>query len=70
MHEVVVVQLAAGWVKHVPVTPKIRESNDHPRSFTVSQYHQALPTPPFLHTTVYNKQSKHVAVIITPKYGW
>ena len=47
MHEVAAVQLAAGWVKHALVTPRIRESSDHPRSFTGSQYHQASPMPHF-----------------------
>ena len=70
LHEVAAVQLAAGWVKHVSITPKICKSSDHPCSFAGSQYHQASPTPPFLHTAVYNKQSKHVAVIITPTFGW
>ena len=70
VHEVAAVQLAAGWVKHAPVTPKVRESSDHPRSFAGSQYHPASPMPPFLHTAVYNKQPKHVAVIITPTFGW
>ena len=47
MHEVAAVQPAAGWVRHALVTPRIRESTDHPRSFTSSQYHQASPTPHF-----------------------
>ena len=70
LHKVAAVQLAAGWARHALVTPKIRESGDHPRSFAGSQYHQASPTPPFLHTAMYNKQPKHVAVIITPTFGW
>ena len=70
LHEVAAVQLAAGWVKRAPVTPKIHESSDHLRSFMGNQYHQASTTPPFLHTTVYKKQSKHVAVIIKPTFGW
>ena len=47
MHEVAAVQPAAGWVRRALVTPRIRESSDHPRSFTGSQYHQASPTPHF-----------------------
>ena len=47
MHEVAAVQPAAGWVRCVLVTPRIRESSDHLRSFVGSQYHQASPTPHF-----------------------
>ena len=70
LHEITAVQLAAGWARHALVTLKMRESSDHPRSFVGSQYHQASPTPPFLHTAMYNKQPKHVAVIITLTFGW
>ena len=70
LNEVAAVQLAAGWVKRASVTPKIRKSSNHPRSFAGSQYHQAFTNAPFIHTAVYNKQSKHVAVIITPTFGW
>ena len=37
MHEVAAVQPAAGWVRRALVTPRIRESSDHPRSFVGSQ---------------------------------
>ena len=37
MHEVAAVQPAAGWVRRALVTPRIRESSDHPRSFAGSQ---------------------------------
>ena len=70
LHEVAAVQLAGGWARHALVTPKIGKSCDHPRSCAGSQYHQASRTPPFLHTAMYNKQPKHVAVIITPTFGW
>ena len=37
MREVAAVQPAAGWVRRALVTPRIRKSSDHPRSFTGSQ---------------------------------
>ena len=69
-HEVAAVQLAAGWARCALVTPKIRESSNHPRSFAGGQYRRASPTPPFLYTAMCNKQAKHIAVIITPTFGW
>ena len=36
MYEVVAVQSAAGCVRRALVTPRIRESSDHPRSFAGS----------------------------------
>ena len=36
MHEVAAVQPAAVWIRRVLVTPRIRESSDHPRSFAGS----------------------------------
>ena len=37
IHKVAAVQPAAGWVRWALVTPRIRESSDHPRSFVGSQ---------------------------------
>ena len=39
IHKVAAVPSAAGWVRRTLVTPRIRESSDHLRSFTGSQYH-------------------------------
>ena len=56
MHEVAAVQPAAVWIRRMLVTPRIRKSSDHPRSFAGSQYHQASPTPHFS-TPQYTKSS-------------
>ena len=46
LHEVAAVQLAAGWAKHTLVTPKIRESGDHPRSFAWQSIPPSLTNTP------------------------